>query len=546
MYGYAPPDSAALDVAVLVCLAVLLYVVAAFRVCPTRRIAVTRVDLVAMLYAIYWTANTIFVSHWQVAPWVIISAVITIGCYVAVRLTVACNISRDGDTVSDDAPCIDSENLATTVVLWSILISGLVQSLIAAAQIAGVVASRHSEFALTGSFANPGPLGGYLALSSVAAVVLVLKYWITNRRMAVVVISLSLPVVAMLIYADSRAGWLAAALAVAYIAVGRVRRHRALLAVSALSLLAIGVVVLFGYRPDSARGRLLIWRVSADMIADAPMVGSGTDSFREEYMFRQAHYFEQNPNSPYADTADNISYPFNELIKLLCQHGMVGGTLVTALILMSLFGAGGIRGAPLVCLLTFSMFSYPFELLPFVVILPMLVALLAAGSGAVLRIRFGLPVAMFTLALMVTLLWMSTLLDPYDPVKLVQQAERLMQNDEPQTQDVQQLETIARRIPSAQIYTDLGAAYIARGEWPAARECYSLASNMCPRLLRPRYGLFRVAQMAADSGCADRAAARDIALSIVAMPIKIESTYTIRIKAELQDFLIDTTSQPVP
>ena len=41
-------------------------------------------------------------------------------------------------------------------------------------------------------------------------------------------------------------------------------------------------ISIYYYKKDSADGRLLIWRVSIDMIADAPLVGHGIGTFENK------------------------------------------------------------------------------------------------------------------------------------------------------------------------------------------------------------------------------------------------------------------------
>ena len=50
------------------------------------------------------------------------------------------------------------------MVIWWMIVTGLGQSVIGLLQGFGVLKSFHSEFALTGTFGNPGPFGGFLSL----------------------------------------------------------------------------------------------------------------------------------------------------------------------------------------------------------------------------------------------------------------------------------------------------------------------------------------------------------------------------------------------
>jgi O-antigen ligase len=75
----------------------------------------------------------------------------------------------------------------------------------------------------------------------------------------------------------------------------------------------IMVIILSGLyllKKDSADGRLLIWKCTAKMIADKPLLGHGAGGFQREYMLYQADYFKNHPESSYAMLADIVKHPF--------------------------------------------------------------------------------------------------------------------------------------------------------------------------------------------------------------------------------------------
>lgn len=86
--------------------------------------------------------------------------------------------------------------------------------------------------------------------------------------------------------------------------------------VSLFLFMILFIISIYYYKKDSADGRLLIWRVSIDMIADAPLVGHGIGTFENKYMYYQAQYFESHPYSKYEKLADNIVYPYNEFLRI--------------------------------------------------------------------------------------------------------------------------------------------------------------------------------------------------------------------------------------
>lgn len=106
---------------------------------------------------------------------------------------------------------------------------------------------------------------------------------------------------------------------------------RLLLGISCLFILVSGFYFL---KKDSADGRLLIWRVSANIIADKPMIGSGVNSFGGIYMTNQAKYFANNPESRFSFLADNVKHPFNEILKLVIENRIVGLILVVFVVII--------------------------------------------------------------------------------------------------------------------------------------------------------------------------------------------------------------------
>ncbi|WP_294592546.1 hypothetical protein [uncultured Rikenella sp.] len=102
----------------------------------------------------------------------------------------------------------------TAGLLPAIFVSGVVQSGIAFAQCAGLVASRHSYYGLTGSFPNPGPLGGWLCVAMLAAMVLVEQFGREGRKIRTLLFGIGgLPIGIVLFLTDSRAAWVGFAVA---------------------------------------------------------------------------------------------------------------------------------------------------------------------------------------------------------------------------------------------------------------------------------------------------------------------------------------------
>ena len=108
-------------------------------------------------------------------------------------------------------------------------------------------------------------------------------------------------------------------------------------------MIAIGLmlicspVALYFIRPDSANGRLLIWRICWEMIKCKPWFGFGRNGFMANYMNFQAEWLYEHNNSSWSILADNVKSPFNEFISIIVEYGFVGLSIAIILIGLLLY-----------------------------------------------------------------------------------------------------------------------------------------------------------------------------------------------------------------
>ena len=60
------------------------------------------------------------------------------------------------------------------------------------------------------------------------------------------------------------------------------------------------------------------------MIADHPLWGTGTGGWLANYMYYQADFFVNHPDSIYQMLADDVIYPYNEYLLVITEHGLAG------------------------------------------------------------------------------------------------------------------------------------------------------------------------------------------------------------------------------
>ncbi len=284
-------------------------------------------------------------------------------------------------------------------LLIAVMISGSLQAVYGNLQLLGVFSSNHSKFNITGSFFNPGPYAGFLALIGILStgayfyrneIVVSLfnskKLRLLNTLKYIAIISLG-SIVLVLPATQSRASWLALItgflliVGYKYDIFNVLKKHKFTTYTLGILLLGISGYFLYVFKQDSANGRLLIWKVSKGMILENPIFGVGFDRFQTFYMELQANYFEKNILESEALLASNNKYAFNELIQLIAEQGIVG-LLLLLVVVFFVYKVKHTDYVSLICkmalvgLFVFGMFSYPMHILPIkIVLVVMLVSL---------------------------------------------------------------------------------------------------------------------------------------------------------------------------
>lgn len=97
-------------------------------------------------------------------------------------------------------------------------------------------------------------------------------------------------------------------------------RNSVILSVVAV-MLAVTCIGMYNMKKNSADGRILIWKLSAKMLADKPQ-GYGYGMFEKYYNLRQAEYFSKEEAGKMEKVnADFVYMPYNDYL----EHGIEGG-----------------------------------------------------------------------------------------------------------------------------------------------------------------------------------------------------------------------------
>lgn len=101
-------------------------------------------------------------------------------------------------------------------------------------------------------------------------------------------------------------------------------------------LLLVLLYILYSINKESVHGRFLIYKISFNIIQENPIFGSGLGSFKSLYNNFQAVYFQSHKVSvPLQLLADDTFEPFNEILRILVELGIVGLSFVVIFVSIS-------------------------------------------------------------------------------------------------------------------------------------------------------------------------------------------------------------------
>ena len=257
------------------------------------------------------------------------------------------------------------------IIVWSLIVLGAIEAVWGLLQVYGYEPSNHSLYALTGSFYNPGPYSGFLAM----CLPLALYEWLDGKRiwkhMALVALVLMLLVLPS---GMSRSAWLAALLASGYVWAMhhryRLYRYRKMFWVVGVLLVLSGIGA-YHWKKDSADGRLLMWKVATLAVKEHPWHGVGWENVAGAYGDAQEKYFTSGMATEQEEhVAGAPEYVFNEYLQVAMAWG-VPALCGVLLVVGGCFYLGhrgrmfGVCGA-LLSLGVFSFSSYPFQFMEFI------------------------------------------------------------------------------------------------------------------------------------------------------------------------------------
>lgn len=300
----------------------------------------------------------------------------------------------------------------SSIVTWALIVLGGIEAIWGLRQIYGLAVSNHSLYALTGSFYNPGPYSGYLAM----IFPLCLHEWLNLKERPepawiewgkyCMALGVMLLILCVLPAGMSRSAWISAAVSGAWVygmhvswgsklkEIRKKYKRKVVLACIAGGIMFIVISYsLFQLKAASANGRLFMWKISALAIAESPVIGHGTENFVSAYGRAQENYFA---NGEYSETEELVAgspeYAFNEYLQVAIEYG-IPFLFVVLLIIAFCFWKGSREGriglcGSIIAVLVFAFSSYPMQIPGFAVTFYFLLAACVIGRSKIMLLLF--------------------------------------------------------------------------------------------------------------------------------------------------------------
>lgn len=412
-----------------------------------------------------------------------------------------------------------------------------IEAMVVLLQYMGKLPSQNHFFRATGTWVNPNVTAGFLAMAMPALLHVLFEAAGPVRKAAIVLILL---VVLSLLLLKSRTA-IAGALAAALVALDshwhwwrwiKSRKQPVLIGSLLFSLVLAGLLFAYKAKQASADGRILVWKLSWQMIREKPLTGYGYGMFEQAYNLRQAAYFKSGQGTEQEkNNAGYVGMAYNEFLQNAAEGG-IPGLLVFAAVLAYLLlprrdwkkaspvneSYAGIVGFAVMSFVNFTLQAIP------IMCLFVLYAVIIVCSD---RARRYLPGRRAAGAIAVIAgIWIvvgqvsgadaqlqnkraavltkkagyhqaDKLLRPLADVlansgKYWQNRGKLLFAQKKYTEAVAMFSKAAALTSDPALYMELGYCYEHAGQYQDAENAFELAGNIQPARLIPRYALMKL------------------------------------------------------
>lgn len=231
--------------------------------------------------------------------------------------------------------------LRQRLIKWQTIENGLL--LIAAihiafmiAQATGLAGARSEFFSITGANENPNITAMYLA----GCIPLLVRRSQQASRKALFAVMVCAAIIALLALRCRTAYVGLATMGIVWVAgKGWHKRRHTVFGCLCATAIVIGGTTLYKMKKDSADGRMLVWKLSAKMIADKPQ-GYGYGMFEKHYNLRQAEYFaSRKASETERRNADYVAMAYNDYLEQGVEGGIIGMAFYIGFFLLTAFSA---------------------------------------------------------------------------------------------------------------------------------------------------------------------------------------------------------------
>lgn len=426
-----------------------------------------------------------------------------------------------------------------------------------------------------GSFSNSGIYGIVLSIHFS-----ILYYWRRARDHHLensylqAINNILLPIISVLIIVTfSRTAILCVAAAIAIIEGKRqwknIRMTPLYIKGFVILLMLFMLTSLYMFKAPSASGRFLIWKITLFYGDMQFPFGIGLDQFAIRFPNWQTHYFASvNRSDSEKFLAGNSFFAFNEFLQLFIESGIPGVVTFSLLVIRLLRNKSGkVARMAIISILIACNFSYPLHI-PYILSIFLLAAgIIASNENKLFLFRIHYPVARQLFSTVIFsggFLFLIFQMKQYKTLSRWRFAHDHIRSSEPEAlhiyaslskelntkgtflynygaelyetrhyeQSIQQLQAARPYFNHIDLYLYLGKAYEATGRLQQAERSFLYASNMIPHRFYPKYFLHQIyiKQKRFDK-------ARETALEIVNMPIKVESQVIKNLKDKMSNYL---------
>ncbi len=501
------------------------------------KIKISNIDLIVILTIVYIFAHFLLLKPVALHPAVKIEMVVLVTTYLLIR---------------------NANNKLHTWLFTILGMTAVIQAILGILQYYSILHPYHSQFKITGTFFNPAPFSGYIAT---LLPVFVISFFQNDCKHNKIVshYSILLAFCAMsftLFKSASRAAWISSAISSFYVIILFFKHYKTnstyfrycfskfqnipnvLTNTGRLLFIIVfvlTVIKLYEVRPDSIKGRILIWKSTIPMIIDNPLTGVGIAQFKANYMHYQANWLSNNSSPDNELLADNTIFAFNELLHITSELGIPGLILFLSSV-MVVFYTKSRKTLTVLCaksgilsLLIFGLFSYPFSILPLKILFVSFIAVIASCSTQIIfefkvnnaiwdKIRFTHTIVViiilgsgfFGLKLITKsyLKWgkvhkeliannyelgLQRCTEIYPTLKtdgfFLAMYGTYLFNTGQTNQAINVLETATIVMPTNNIYLKLGDRYLSDFQLLKAEKAYTYAWQMIPSRIKPVYKL---------------------------------------------------------